>query len=846
MLMESVKKKEVAVKVVLALILVVTFISAVKQSAPFDSVDEVGMMYWIRNLDQDPLPVLIYPPLFLYLHYILSWVYGVVLTLLGMIGDSSFFLSSDIGFRFTMEAGRIVNALLATLLVYVVYRTGREFFNRLTGLAAALLVSVNYLVILYAHIFRPDILVTLLMTITLYFLLKYHHTAKPMYILFASLFSGLSTAAKFNAFPLILVIVSAILLTVKKDPITGEKQPRPLKTLFLFLPPAAAAGFFLGAPNWLIHPIGNIKESLELYSPDAGILLQQFGPKSFLEIPGAFLQDLITHFGLIFFIIFAAGILMAFLSGNKRDILVTCFIVIYIVVLSFFGYYAGRFGLPVYPAAALLAGKFLFVDIKKIFRRFGLLPRFAGAFKYAAVLLWIFIGAHALDQIIVNVKTFNLMKTQSRWDRILEYRQQHHIDDQKYHVARQIYTPPFHRGDTKLTKRFHLKFPKRDRKKTLYFVQAHLPTYKRFRAGKEAKGKKGPGTINLKRHKPFYQVRKRSYQPWDPESVFLYRIPGALKGIGPGKEGVRLPRPFYRGQHTSFLPLQVYEQNPNFGKLVKKTETNTYTYEHWLYSREKIKKITVWLFSLKRHGDVTIRVNNRTVDVKTRLRPPVERIDIEAPRPLPFYYDYVYRVRLHSMQRGLKQKPYYFVLEPVFADENKHHKTFILAKPARGPIPHVFSNKPFPLWIKIFYKTTGIDLSLLSYVNTHQLYTNTAKTVSDVSLDYIALEKGDYLLRLEGEKLVDTHPMGTTAFLEYTYYGLTGAQRKQAPIVPLIPLTGSTGKLPTIIPLEIKDRVGFVTFNLKGLRQNNLLIKRVSITPDYRQFVDKHLVRKSK
>lgn len=321
---------------------------------------------------------------------------------------------------------------------------------------------------------------------------------------------------------------------------------------------------------------------------------------------------------------------------------------------------------------------------------------------------------------------------------------------------------------------------------------------------------------------------------------FLVPETHPLHGIEPGKEEVWLPRPFYRGQHTSFLPLHVYEQNPNFGKLDKRTETNTYTYEHWFYSRKEIKKITVWLFSLQRYGDVTIRVNDRTVEVKTRLRPPVERVDIEKLRPLRFYYDYVYRVRFLSRQRHLKENPYYFVLEPVYADEGAEKKTFILAKPAHGPIPHVFSNKPFPLWIKIFYKATGIDLSLLSYVNTHHLYTNTAKTISDISIDYIALEKGVYLLRLQGEQLIDTHPPGTSALLEYTYYGITGAQRKQVQVGPLM---GSAGQLSTVIPLEIKDRAGFVTFKVKGLRQNNLLIKRVSITPDYRRFVNKHLVR---
>jgi 4-amino-4-deoxy-L-arabinose transferase-like glycosyltransferase len=820
------EKKDTTVKFLLILILAVTFILAVKQAVPFFSLDELELMDRIQKLDRDLFPVIHYAPLFIYLHYILSMLYGFILSLLGVIGSSSFFLFSDTGFGFTLAAGRMINALLAVLTVYVVYKTGKEFFNRAAGLTAALLTGVNSLLILYAHVFKPEITVTLLMTLTLYFILKYRHSQKTVYILFSAFFYGLSTAAKFNAFPLVLVIVLAILLT-----------SRPIPKAFLFLPLGAAAGFFLGAPNWLVRPLGNLKENFSLFAPDIGATPGQFEIRTLLETHGEFFQDLIRYFGLIFLIIFAAGVLIGFLTRNKRDMLLSCFIIIYIVVFVSFGYYAGRFTLPLYPAAALMMGKVLFVDIKKIFQRLKLLPRLDGVFKYAGVLLAIFLGFYALDRTIANVKTFNLLKTQSAWDRIIEYRERHNIDDGRYNVARQVFTPPFEKTNIKLTRDFQLK-SKRDRQKKLHFIQAHLTTYNTFIDEKE---KKDPRIINLSRYKPFYEIRERTYQPRDLGCVFLYRVPDQLYGVLPGNEETRLPRPFYRGRHTSFLPLQVYEQNPNYGKL----ENDNGTYEHWLYSGKEIKKIIVWLFSLRRHADLTIRVNGRGAVVKTRGRPPVERVDIENLQPLSFYYDYVYRVQVHSPQRRLWEKPYYFVLEPVYADEPEggEKRPTLFPKPARGEIPPVFSNKPFPLWMIIFYKTTGIDLALLSHVGTHRLFVNTEKTITDVSIGYAALETGDYFLRVEGEKIVETQPPGSTVFLEYTYYGITGAFKNQA---LLTPLTGPDGLLFAAIPIEVKDGVGFVKFDIKGLRQNNLLVRQVNITPDYQTFVNKHLVRKGK
>ena len=817
-------KSKISDKLLLFFILLVTFVLSLKQMYPFESLDEAIIMNWIKDLDRNPFPVLRYPSLFVYFHYVLTWIYKAVLSFLGIINNTSDFLISDFGFRFTIEAGRVVSALFGTLTVFFAYKIGETFYNKHTGFAAAVLMGANNLLVLYSHVFKPDILVTLLVTVTLYFVLKYFHQPEPKYIFLASLFYGLAVAAKFNAFPIIAAIILTVLFARKRD------NRIPVIKTFLLLSAGAAAGFFAGAPNWLIHPLGNLKQLFTEFSPGSGQGYETYDLKTPLETYQAMSSDFITYFGLIFFVFLIAAVLTGLFIDNKKDILISSFIVVYVIFFGFFGFYAGRFGLPLYPAAALLIGKFLFLDLKKLFLH---LRQYKRLWQYVVPVLCIPIAIYVLHNTIINVKSFNLLKTQSEWDRTLEYRKQHNIEDKHFNIGRQIFTPRVKGKNIKLTKKFYLKFSERDSRKLLHFVQAHLPTYNTFMAAIEKdKKKKDPRAVNLLFHKPFYWIRKREYQPWNPECIFLYHISPSLWGIKTGQYKIDFPRPFYRSKDTSFLPLQIYEKNPNFGKL------SGGIYKHWLYSTKEIKKLKIFLFSRQKDFDVTVRINNTTLAFKKELRErlPVEVFEIHNIKYKKFYYDYVYHMEIESKQEQLRGKPYYFVFYPVYADdadESGHKKTnkkepiFVLNKKPIKEIPRLFSNERIPPWMKSVYKKTGVDLALLNFLSNHILYKNSHKIARDISIDYIPLERGHYFLRLYGEKIVDSYPVGSTAFLEYTLFSSKGMRKQHV---------GLKGQLLSAISLEVKERIGFVKIDIKGLRKNNYSLKRVAVVPDYRQF----------
>jgi Dolichyl-phosphate-mannose-protein mannosyltransferase len=814
----------------LFIILATTFILSIKQLFPFQSVDEVEIMNWIKDIDQNLFSIFKYPPLFLYLHYALAKVYAVVLSFLGIIDNSAGFLFTETGFRITLEAGRIVNALLATLLVYMVYKTGKRFFNIHTALMAALMMAVNPLIILYAHIFKPGILTTLLVTCSMYFLLKYINAPTSNALFWGSFFCGLAIAAKFNAFPLIIVIAMAVLMVYSDR----AKKQLPLNRIILFVPVGSAAGFFLGAPNWLFNPIGNIKAFLAQYSPNSGNIYKQVLPKSMTDVWLEFTVDLIDHFGWILFIVCILALIYSILSKDKNGLLIFSLIALYILILSIFGYFADRISMPLFPLVTLVIGKFLFMDLPC---RLDLLKahnpaRLMVSGSTLIALLWVPVSIYALSHTVSNIKTYNLLQTSSEWNRTLEYRSQHNIvdsqsksDNKRFNIARQIYTPKVRGHNIKLTKQFKLKFLQRDKNKFFHFVQAHLPTYEDYINSKKWQNRE---VINLTKHRPFYRIKKRAYQPWNPQCIYLYRVPEELLGIVPTgfnssltlPEPLPLPRTFYQGIKTSFLPLQAYEQNPNFAIFTGSR------FEHWFYSSKKITALRIYFLFLHPSKNsqlsYSVKVNNRQAKFQPGQDEKITLIELTGLNPKPFYYENIYRLQVKGFGALTPDRgTCYMVFEPIYKVNNpkdsqpNNTSPLILPLPPTEEIPQLFSQHPLPEWVKSVYKQSGIDLSLMTFLSTRHISTE----------ELFPLQQGSYKLTLSGKR-EDTNKSG--AVLSYTYYTEKQVVQKEFPL---------TGKIPQTFAIKVDEPIIFVKIFIKELNRTVPGSPfTLTITPDYKDY----------
>ncbi|MCK4888598.1 MAG: hypothetical protein KAS97_01625, partial [Candidatus Aminicenantes bacterium] len=110
------------------LIIFLSFLLAIYKSIPFESVDEHMIAKWIWGFHGNPFPVNQYPPLFLYLHFLLSLLYKSVFLLLGIVKTGYEFLYTGIGYKFMIEAGRYISAIFGMLMLYYIYRSGKESY----------------------------------------------------------------------------------------------------------------------------------------------------------------------------------------------------------------------------------------------------------------------------------------------------------------------------------------------------------------------------------------------------------------------------------------------------------------------------------------------------------------------------------------------------------------------------------------------------------------------------------------------------------------------------------------------------------------------------------------------
>lgn len=103
--------------------------------------------------------------------------------------------------------GRLTSAVLGVVSCWAVYLLGKELRNRLVGLAAALLLAVNFLHVRESHFTTPDVPQALGFTVILLLCLKTLKSGRLRYLYVASLLGGVVISWKWASFPLVLPLI---------------------------------------------------------------------------------------------------------------------------------------------------------------------------------------------------------------------------------------------------------------------------------------------------------------------------------------------------------------------------------------------------------------------------------------------------------------------------------------------------------------------------------------------------------------------------------------------------------------------------------------------------------------
>jgi hypothetical protein len=184
--------------------------------------------------------------------YVLLFIYGLWFLLgklLGIFKDVSnfaFIYIKSPGLFYVI--GRLFNVVISTLTVILVYKIGKNFYNKSVGVLASLLLGFSPFYVLHSHWALVDTLMSFLGVCSFIFLYRflYLQTSELKNYLLAGFFIGLAIATKFN---IAVLILPFFLAHIFKKMDTKDKFLNKCLFLGVFM---IIAGVFVGSPYCIL------------------------------------------------------------------------------------------------------------------------------------------------------------------------------------------------------------------------------------------------------------------------------------------------------------------------------------------------------------------------------------------------------------------------------------------------------------------------------------------------------------------------------------------------------------------------------------------------------------------
>ncbi|MFH1539510.1 MAG: glycosyltransferase family 39 protein [bacterium] len=347
----------------------------------------------------------LYPTLYMYMLFAAYAAYFVAGMVFGVFqGASDFAMQYFLDPSAFYIIGRSMTASLNLLTALLVFVIARKVFSPAAGFAAAVLFLFSPLCVIHSHFITGDVPVTFFMTLSFYLGLRMMETGTRRYYLLAGLAMGLAGATKYTGVLLAPTLVVMHLFCAAQLP--GPKWKNWFVNLNIYLLGLAAyAGFFIGYPYHLFDFPAFSTAIMQVKEVAGGHWLGMEGVTNiWLKIIADYLGRGVgwPALGLS-----ACGIAWSVLSGNRKALAVSFFVVFYYV---FMGRYSGhnfdRYWLPVVPGISILAGIIIAVAAEKISRS----RKTAAAAVAAAAIL---AAAFNAPYLYSSVQNFGLPHTQN-------------------------------------------------------------------------------------------------------------------------------------------------------------------------------------------------------------------------------------------------------------------------------------------------------------------------------------------------------------------------------------------------------------------------------------------------
>lgn len=331
-----------------------------------------------------------YPPLH---YYLLALVESPILLYAKLRGQAWDDLSIYSSLIFV---GRLLSLLMASGIIFLVYKCGQEILNPRASLIAAGIAALLVPLVYYAKTANLDVPYLIWFMISLLFFLRLLRTRKRKYYLLFALTGTLTVCAKDQAYGLYILPPLLVILSDWKI----QKRARPNLTIFRFLASrtyllAAAIGvgtFFL-VYNLAFNTQGFLQHLKVITGPTSqNYRLVSHTLSGHLYLLGRAWSQIRFSLGWPLFLVCLAGVIQSLFSKPKNILLLSLFafavpyeiFYIHVILFSYSRYY-----LPLLLILSLFGGQFI-ARILDVRSRVSVIPRIAVAVMFAYSVLYAF------------------------------------------------------------------------------------------------------------------------------------------------------------------------------------------------------------------------------------------------------------------------------------------------------------------------------------------------------------------------------------------------------------------------------------------------------------------------
>lgn len=293
--------------------------------------------------------IFFYPSMYIYIQSVIIYLYYQLL-------GNSYSSIVDIPQSGIALVGRSITALFGTVTVYLVYKIGKEIFNRNTGLLSACVFTSIFIHVQYSHYIKNDVPATFFGMVSFLFSFYILKNGKPKFYVLAGLFAGMAVSTHYPAiFFVVPIIIAHVFFNIEEGKIRKSKL---LSKKIFFGLIAVFFGFFIGTPYSVLdfsefifgNPMNYNYSALVSTMSDANGLPSWLWYIKYLWSSGLYYPIFMTSLG---------GFVLALYKPNKNNILLLSFPFVYILLFFNQSYRTDRLTIPLTPFFAIFSAVFI-------------------------------------------------------------------------------------------------------------------------------------------------------------------------------------------------------------------------------------------------------------------------------------------------------------------------------------------------------------------------------------------------------------------------------------------------------------------------------------------------------